>query len=117
MTPRHAPYWQKVRESCHIGYRKLTAESTGTWIARYRDEEGKYQLCSLGALDAYAGHIRFDEAVKQLCIRDRVLPGVVVTESKGLGHLQLCLDHGAITWMLQQLALPACTNAEPATTQ
>lgn len=65
LTPRHAPYWQKVRAACHIGFRKTTAESTGAWIARYRDDDGKYQLNSLGSLEAYPGHLRFDEAVKQ----------------------------------------------------
>ena len=49
--------------------------------------------------------------------REQVLPGVVVTEFKGQGHLEMCLDQGAINWMLQQLALPACANTEPASTQ
>jgi integrase len=63
LKARHAPYWQKIRSECHLGYRKMTASSMGTWIARYRDEDGKYQLNSLGSLDTLPGHRRFDGAV------------------------------------------------------
>ena len=50
LKARHAPYWQKIRSECHLGFRKLTAASSGTWIARYRDSDGKYQINSLGSL-------------------------------------------------------------------
>jgi hypothetical protein len=49
LKARHAPYWQKIRTECHLGYRKITSESSGAWIARYRDTSGKYQLHSLGS--------------------------------------------------------------------
>lgn len=64
LKARHAPYWQKIRSECHIGFRKKTATSLGAWIARYRDDNGKYQLNSLGSLDNLPSHRRFDEAVK-----------------------------------------------------
>ena len=64
LKARHAPYWQKVRTECHIGYRKTTTTSAGAWIARFRDEDGKYQLHSLGSLDNHPDHRRYDEAVK-----------------------------------------------------
>lgn len=64
LKARHAPYWQKIRSECHLGFRKTTAASSGTWIARYRDGDGRYQLKSLGSLDKLPGHRRFDEAVK-----------------------------------------------------
>lgn len=64
LKARHAPYWQKIRAECHLGYRKTTATSSGAWIARFRDDSGKYQLNSLGALDGLPDHRRFDEAVK-----------------------------------------------------
>lgn len=64
LKARHAPYWQKIRSECHLGYRKTTPASFGTWIARYRDGDGKYQLKSLGSLDTLPGHRRYDEAVK-----------------------------------------------------
>lgn len=64
LKARHAPYWQKIRSECHLGYRKTTPDSSGAWIARFRDDSGKYQLSSMGALDGLPDHRRFDEAVK-----------------------------------------------------
>ena len=64
LKARHAPYWQKIRGECHLGYRKTTATSSGAWIARFRDDSGKYQLSSLGSLDNHPDHRRYDEAVK-----------------------------------------------------
>lgn len=65
LKARHAPYWQKIRTECHIGYRKTTSDSSGAWIARYRDTSGKYQLHSLGSLESFLPSRRYDEAVKQ----------------------------------------------------
>jgi len=65
LKARHAPYWQKIRSECHLGFRKTTPTSVGTWIARFRDDDGKYQLSSLGTLENLPSHRRFDEAVKQ----------------------------------------------------
>lgn len=65
LKARHAPYWQKMRTECHLGYRKTTAESTGAWIARYRGNDGRYQLHSLGALDDTIGADRFSEASRR----------------------------------------------------
>lgn len=65
LKARHAPYWQKIRAECHLGYRKTSSESTGAWIARYRDDDGKYKLSSLGSLDNLPTHQRYDLAVKK----------------------------------------------------
>lgn len=65
LKARHAPYWHKIRSECHLGFRKITPTSIGTWIARFRDGNGKYQLNSLGSLDSHPNSRRFDEAVKQ----------------------------------------------------
>lgn len=64
LPARHAPYWQKIRSECHLGYRKITPASSGTWIARFRDDTRKYQINSLGSLDTVPNHRRYDEAVK-----------------------------------------------------
>lgn len=65
LKARHAPYWMKLRTDCHLGYQKITPSSTGSWIARFRDQETrKYQLHSLGGLDSVTGARRYDEAVK-----------------------------------------------------
>jgi integrase len=61
----HAPYWQKLGVGLHVGFRKITAQSVGTWIARFREDSGKYQLHSLGSLETFTGADRYAEAVKQ----------------------------------------------------
>lgn len=67
LAARHSPYWHKIRAECHLGFRKTTPDSVGTWIARYRDAGGKYQLHSLGSLEDTIGSDRFGEASKRAC--------------------------------------------------
>lgn len=85
LKARHAPYWQKIRAECHLGFRKTTPDSVGAWIARYRGEDGKYQLNSLGPLDVTPGNVRFDEAVKQAdqWFKHRSMGGAAVTITVG----------------------------------
>lgn len=64
LKARHAPYWHKIRSECHLGYRKTTPDSKGTWIARFRDDSGKYQLHSLGSLEHVTHANRYDVAAK-----------------------------------------------------
>lgn len=45
--------------------------------------------------------------------REQVLSGATVTEFRGLGHLELCLDREPINWMLHQLAAPATAHTVP----
>lgn len=45
----NAPYFRKVREGQFIGYRPSTVISgTGSWVARYRADDGKYRTEKLG---------------------------------------------------------------------
>jgi integrase len=55
---RREPYWNRVQGigGLYLGFRKLTVG--GTWIARWRNDEGKQQYRSLGS-----GH-SYDQAVK-----------------------------------------------------
>lgn len=63
--PRSEPYWVKLAGGCMLGYRKLTAASTGTWYARYRDPEtGKRAKTSLGDFSETAPGHRYDAAKK-----------------------------------------------------
>lgn len=48
MEPRREPHWYKLGRDRHLGYRKLTSRSAGTWIARYRDGDGDRFFRSLG---------------------------------------------------------------------
>lgn len=57
LDPRREPYWDRIEAGCFLGYRKLT-DGTGTWIARWRTDEGtqKYQ--------AFGSHQNYDDAAK-----------------------------------------------------
>jgi len=57
LAPRPEPYWSRLVAGGHVGFRRL-AEGDGTWIARWRDDEGKQHYRALGHFDDY------DEAAK-----------------------------------------------------
>lgn len=48
LAPRREPYWTVVSEGCAVGYRK---GKTGSWVARWRDPDGRQHYTSLGAAD------------------------------------------------------------------
>jgi hypothetical protein len=50
LAKRREPYWTVISKGCALGYRKLDADR-GTWIARFRDAEGKQHYEALGATD------------------------------------------------------------------
>lgn len=52
LTPRREPYWNRIRAGCYLGYRKLD-DQTGTWVARWRNEEGAQKYMALGSLPDY----------------------------------------------------------------
>ncbi len=49
LTERREPYWTPISAGCAIGYR-LGAKG-GTWVARFRDADGKQHYEALGAAD------------------------------------------------------------------
>src|SRR5690348_5649935 len=50
LEPRREPYWgAPIERGLFIGFRKLDAG--GTWIARWRDEDGRQRYQSLGHAD------------------------------------------------------------------
>lgn len=55
LFPRREPYWEPLKKGASIGFRKL-AQGDGTWITRWRDEEGKQRYRALGNFD------KFDDA-------------------------------------------------------
>lgn len=64
ITPRRAPFWHRIAKGGYVGFRKMTAGSAGTWMARYRhDESDKQVMQSFGGLEEYPAHERFDRAV------------------------------------------------------
>lgn len=57
LVVRREPYWAKLTAGRYLGFRKL--EVGGTWIARYRTEDGEQQYKALGELLPAFG---FDQA-------------------------------------------------------
>lgn len=63
LAPRRAPYWHRLSTGCHLGYRKMSPASEGTWIAQAYDPATQRQTRrSLGAFDNLPPHQRFDAA-------------------------------------------------------
>ncbi|SIQ81498.1 Site-specific recombinase XerD [Aromatoleum tolulyticum] len=52
LQARREPYWDRIEAGCFLGYRKLE-DGTGTWIARWRNEEGAQKYHALGSLGSY----------------------------------------------------------------
>lgn len=63
LKARREPYWSRLSAGCHLGYRKMSATTPGTWIAKYRDgESGRRGKRSLGDFAEVAGAVRYDAA-------------------------------------------------------
>ena len=52
LAARREPYWSVLQKGAAIGYRKLE-NGNGTWIARWRDENGKQKYRALGEFDDF----------------------------------------------------------------
>lgn len=59
LEPRREPYWDRIEAGCYLGYRKLE-DGTGTWIARWRNEEGGQKYRAIGSTPS----VGYDAAVK-----------------------------------------------------
>ena len=65
LKPRAPPYWQKLSSACHLGFRRLSKGSEGTWLAQAYDPATRKQTRkSLGAFSDLPAHQRFDAAKK-----------------------------------------------------
>ena len=63
LKPRPAPYWHRLSAGCHLGFRRMTTTSDGTWLAQAYDPATQKQTRrSLGAFDHLPGNERFDAA-------------------------------------------------------
>jgi integrase len=56
-----APYYEPISKGCALGFRK-TVKGAETWIARFRDRQGKQHWQPLGTLDDYDDAKRAAEA-------------------------------------------------------
>lgn len=63
LPAKREPYWHRISKGCYLGFRKMSADTAGTWQARYRMESGAQVLHALGPMDEFQGNERFDRAV------------------------------------------------------
>lgn len=52
LPSRREPYWDRVEAGCFVGFRKLD-DGTGTWIARWRTDDGTQKYHALGSYPNY----------------------------------------------------------------
>ena len=63
LAPRRDPYWLRLSTGRYLGLRKMTAASTGNWIARAVDEStGAKPTKALGDFAELPDHQRFGAA-------------------------------------------------------
>jgi len=66
IKPQREPYYVKVKTGCYIGFRKMTANSEGTWVARCRSSATGQQLkSSLGDFAHLPPSKRYDAALEE----------------------------------------------------
>ena len=65
LKPRREPYWIKLTKGNYVGFRKMSATSTGSWSARAMNEAtGKEGFKALGDFGDQPDHKRLDAATK-----------------------------------------------------
>ena len=66
LRARRGPYWHRVSKVSYLGFRRMTREANGTWLARWLDESsGKQIYKTLGELTELPPHMRFDAAHRE----------------------------------------------------
>jgi len=67
LKPRRSPYWHKLSNGCHLGFRKMTTGSSGAWLAQYYDADTRKQTrrSLVGPFDALPESQRFDAAKRE----------------------------------------------------
>ena len=65
LKARRDPYWARVSKGCYLGFRKMAAASSGTWLARHLDESAsKQSYRALGDFSDLPDYQRYDAAQK-----------------------------------------------------
>lgn len=62
LPPRHGPYWHRLAKGCFLGFQKTSATAPGTWVARFREDDGRETRRSLGGFGDRPPSDRFDAA-------------------------------------------------------
>lgn len=69
LKPRREPYWQRLQKGAYLGYRR----GADTWVARYRDGDGKQHYRALDSVG------EFDDAKREAEKWLKTLSGAAVT--------------------------------------
>ena len=96
LPERREPYWTVISEGCALGYRR--GAKGGTWIARFRGENGRQHYEALGAADDARdadGLTVFNFSQAQAKARDWF--SLKATEQAG----DLCRSIGPTPWMMR----------------
>ena len=65
LKPRRDPYFAVLSRGRALGFRKLTSDTAGTWIARWRDSDtGRQHRKQLGPLDTLPANERYRAATR-----------------------------------------------------
>ena len=66
LKPRREPYWEQLTRGQHLGYRKSSTQTPGTWIARYTTPR-TYKVIThpLGDFGSFSASQRRDSAVEK----------------------------------------------------
>lgn len=63
LKPRKAPYWHILRKGCQLGFRRMSADTKGTWLAQsYDPDTSKQSRRSLGDFSEVPEGKRFEAA-------------------------------------------------------
>lgn len=63
LKPRREPYWQRIAAGQFVGFRRMTRDSEGSWLARSRDPDtGKQRHLALGEFSDLQPSRRYDAA-------------------------------------------------------
>jgi integrase len=64
LAPRRDPYWNRLQKGCYLGFRKMTADADGTWLARwYSESDSKQHYKALGDFSEHPVDARHDLAM------------------------------------------------------
>lgn len=66
LKPRREPYWHRVQKGCYLGFRKVSKDTDGTWLARaYMSTDGQQKYHPLGDFSQHPDFERFDKALEK----------------------------------------------------
>ncbi|MYM22666.1 tyrosine-type recombinase/integrase [Duganella sp. FT135W] len=62
---RREPYWHRIRTGNYLGYRKISDESAGSWLVRWRTAGNRQRSQPLGTFEEIPAFQRFDHALAE----------------------------------------------------